>query len=332
MSDTLKIFGKNYSNVTGIKVEDTSGTAHTFLEPSGTLNIVSNGTIDVSKYASAAVDIRSGIVLGRYGADTRIMQLTDVHGPMSSSTDDFVVPVASDRTDVKLAADENFVVQCGFKIHSLPETNVAVIGSNESTPDIPIVVVENGGIGVQAFYKDTSIVSGSQMGTMTAMIDGMSTLPLDAEIKVTIQQEVNSTTGKAVLTMSLVVPGSGSAIVSSPSTGYTPGDNEDSITFGGPGGSNFGSVIPALSGESGSYLVITDCCIKVDGTTIWPNTANLQEKTVTENGTVTPDSGYSGFNKVIVNVAMKSPRRDAIGDFEYDDSIWQSSITAELKE
>ena len=53
--------------------------------------------------------------------------------------------------------------------------------------------------------------------------------------------------------------------------------------------------------ENGTYNVsfFASAQVKVTGT---GGTGMLQEKTVTKNGTITPDDGYDGFSKVIVRV------------------------------
>ena len=48
-------------------------------------------------------------------------------------------------------------------------------------------------------------------------------------------------------------------------------------------------------------------------------TLSLQEKTVTENGTVTPDSGYNGLSSVLVNIPDKSIKK--VGNASYQNDL-----------
>lgn len=60
MSDTLQIFGKTFSNATGIVATDNTDTERTFIRPTGTMTIDENGTYDVSEYASVEVSVSGG--------------------------------------------------------------------------------------------------------------------------------------------------------------------------------------------------------------------------------------------------------------------------------
>lgn len=55
MSDTLEIFGTEYSGVTGIKATDNNGNIKTYVRPQGNINITSSGETNVSEYATATV-------------------------------------------------------------------------------------------------------------------------------------------------------------------------------------------------------------------------------------------------------------------------------------
>lgn len=61
MSDTLKVFGKTYTGVTGIIATDTSDADKTYVRPQGSKSITANGTgIDVASYATVDVNVSSG--------------------------------------------------------------------------------------------------------------------------------------------------------------------------------------------------------------------------------------------------------------------------------
>ena len=59
MTDTLEIFGTEYTGVTGIKATDDNGQTKTYIRPQGTKSITSNGTTDVTAYASVNVNVSS---------------------------------------------------------------------------------------------------------------------------------------------------------------------------------------------------------------------------------------------------------------------------------
>lgn len=61
MSDSLTIFGTDYTGVTGIKAKGTGNGTLTYVRPSGTKSITANGTgIDVAQYASVDVSVSGG--------------------------------------------------------------------------------------------------------------------------------------------------------------------------------------------------------------------------------------------------------------------------------
>lgn len=61
MSDSLTVFGTDYTNVTGIKAKGTGNGTLAYIRPSGTKAISANGTgIDVAAYESVDVSVPSG--------------------------------------------------------------------------------------------------------------------------------------------------------------------------------------------------------------------------------------------------------------------------------
>lgn len=61
MSDSLTVFGTDYTGVTGIKAKGTGNGTLTYVRPTGTKSITANGTgIDVAAYASVDVAVPTG--------------------------------------------------------------------------------------------------------------------------------------------------------------------------------------------------------------------------------------------------------------------------------
>lgn len=62
MTDSLTVFGTDFTGVTGIKAKGTGNGTLTYIRPQGTKSISANGTgIDVTEYASVDVSVSSGI-------------------------------------------------------------------------------------------------------------------------------------------------------------------------------------------------------------------------------------------------------------------------------
>ena len=61
MSDTLEIFGTEYTGVAGVKATDSNSGTKTYIRPQGAKSITANGTgIDVAEYATVNVNVSGG--------------------------------------------------------------------------------------------------------------------------------------------------------------------------------------------------------------------------------------------------------------------------------
>lgn len=85
MTDTLEIFGTEYSGVTGIKATDSNNTTKTYIRPQGTKSITSNGNgIDVAEYASVDVSVS--------GSSPTLETITKTYTPSTSAITDTITP------------------------------------------------------------------------------------------------------------------------------------------------------------------------------------------------------------------------------------------------
>ena len=57
----LVINGKSYNGVSSVKIPNSGGTQETFIQPSGDKNISANGTVDVTNFARAIVNVPTSV-------------------------------------------------------------------------------------------------------------------------------------------------------------------------------------------------------------------------------------------------------------------------------
>ena len=69
-SDTLVIYGTTYSGVEGVKATDSDSNTKTYIRPTGTKSISTNGTHDVTDYASASVNVSGGVSVDDIATNT----------------------------------------------------------------------------------------------------------------------------------------------------------------------------------------------------------------------------------------------------------------------
>ena len=87
MSDTLEIFGQEWTGVTGIKATDDNDTVKTFIRPQGTINISQSGNTDVTNYATANVPAGAFDDFLEYGVENDITISVSNSGLITASVD-----------------------------------------------------------------------------------------------------------------------------------------------------------------------------------------------------------------------------------------------------
>lgn len=81
MSDNLTVFGTDYTNVAGIKAHATSDSSlMAYVRPQGSTSITQNGTVDVTQYAQAVVNVAAGVEFPTFSAtaDEQTGEITSV--------------------------------------------------------------------------------------------------------------------------------------------------------------------------------------------------------------------------------------------------------------
>lgn len=85
-TDTLELFGAEFTGVTGVKATDSNNQAKTYIRPQGNKEITSNGTnIDVAEYATVSVSASNNVQIVQGTTRTNSSTLTAIGAEMTVS-------------------------------------------------------------------------------------------------------------------------------------------------------------------------------------------------------------------------------------------------------
>lgn len=194
MGDTLEIFGKEFTNVAGFKANDSSGNTLTYtrggggITPTGTINITTNGTHDVTNYASANVNVpvveiyTATITTAGTSADSYVLYNGTKYYSLNSTFtfsagDTCTIHGAGARADGRVY-ENNVLIANGVLnyVYTLPDGDICIdldsdpmLGSYADvyifTPTIPrgtLGVTTNGVVVVRDYNKiDVNVPSGT---------------------------------------------------------------------------------------------------------------------------------------------------------------------------
>ena len=142
-TDTLEIFGTEYSGVTGIKATDENSNTKTYIRPQGTKSITANGNgIDVTEYASVDVAVP--------GSSPNLQTKTKTYTPTTSQQTETV------------SADAGYdgLQEVGITVNAMPS-------ATDGTPTASKGAVNNHSIAVTPSVTNTTgyITGSTKTGT-----------------------------------------------------------------------------------------------------------------------------------------------------------------------
>ena len=102
-TDTLEIFGTEYSGVTGVKATDSNNQTKTYIRPQGTVTISSSGNTDVTVYATASVSAGSATASATKGT---VSNHSVTVTPSVTRTAGYITAGSANGTAVSVSASE----------------------------------------------------------------------------------------------------------------------------------------------------------------------------------------------------------------------------------
>jgi len=187
MTDTLEVFGTEFTNVTGIKAYDENSTLKTYIRPQGTKSISANGTgIDVTEYAAVDVAVPTGTP--RTSTDLTVSgdTVTAPAGYYASAASKSVASGTAGTPTATKGSVSNHAIsvtpsvtnQTGY-ITGSTKTGTAVTVSASELVSGSETKTENGTFDVTNLAELVVNVSGSSVKTATGTFTGNGTRTID---------------------------------------------------------------------------------------------------------------------------------------------------------
>ena len=332
MADNLEIFGETYPNATGIKAKDTNGVTQTFVKPSGTISISTNGTgIDVSSYASANVSVPTGTARTSNDLTVSGATVTAPAGLYASAASKSVATMTL-PTSTSASATSGY-------------TSKATVSRSTSDQYINIPTGYNS---AGAYYKVNAVANGSATapasisGTSATVSTGTNTLTLTKTVSVTPSVTAGyvstGTAGNSSVSLTASVTTQGAQTIH-PSTSdqsiaasryLTGAQTIKGVTTTNLTAANIKSGVVVKVGDSTD----DDCVTSVTGTYSGGVTpTGTKSITITQNGTTTEDVTNYASAEITVNVGggtTEAEEKD-VNFIDYDGTIVYSYTAVEAQ-
>ena len=270
------------------------GSIESYPEPTGDVAIRQNGVVNVKDYATANVSVPNSYTQGDEGKVVKDGALVGqsgrnivVNGRYNTTTNNEVV--------VNVAE--------GGSARVIPK-NISANGNYAASSDnadgyssVNVNVPNTYGVG-----DEGKVVSGGELVAQTPTTKNANGTYDTTENNQVVIDVPNTYTaadeGKVVDNGALVAQTARPTQITENGTYDTTNNNSVEVNVSGGGGTLISKTIT----QNGVYNASADAADGYSEVTV-NVTPNLQSKTATQNGTVTPDQGYDGLSSVVVNVS-----------------------------